>query len=297
MKNKVLRIVLDVLMYTFIALCAVMVIFTIVAKRTDGAINVFGHQARIVVSESMEKCDQTDVSKYEIKDIPLKSMVFIELVPTDEAEAKAWYENLKVGDVLTFKYKYDRQEVITHRIVEKNANLDKNGNPTGWYTFVLRGDNKALSENGGASEADLGTQTIDTSVESVNYVIGKVTGQSKFLGFLLFALKSPIGLACIVIIPSLIIMTLEIIKVVGILTEDKKKKAKEEKEKQQSEIEELKKQLAELQKNANIETTEAVETTEPVETTKVEEPAEAVETTEAVETKEAVEDTKTANDN
>ena len=249
MKNKKLKVVLDVLMYVFIALCVVLVIFTITAKKSDGAINVFGYQARIVLSESMEKCDETNLKDYKIKDIPLKSMVFIELVPEDESQAKDWYESLQVGDVLTFRYKYDRQETITHRIIEKNENLDKDGKPNGWYTFVLKGDNKALAEDPNASAADTGTQTINTEIESANYIVGKVTGQSRFLGFIAYALKQPICIALIVIVPCLIIMTLEVIKIVGVLNEDKKKKQIEEKESQQNEIEELKKQLAELQKN------------------------------------------------
>lgn len=251
MKNKAVKIGLDVLTYVFIALCLVFVIFTITAKKTDGAINMFGHQARIVLSESMEKCEETDVSGYDIKDIPLKSMVFIELVPEDEAEAKAWYASLNEGDVVTFKYKYDKQVTITHRIIEKIENKDSEGNPTGWYTFKLRGDNKALVNDPNASAADTGIQTIDTSRESVNYIIGKVTGQSKVLGVIMYGLKQPICIALIVIVPSVIILTIEIIKIVGILTADKKKKQQEEKEKQQSEIDELKKQLAMLQQNVN----------------------------------------------
>lgn len=249
MKNKAVKILLDVVTYVFIVLCIVCVVFTITAKKSDGAINVFGYQARIVVSESMEKCSETNTDDFDIKDIPLKSLVFIDLVPTDDAEAKEWYADLEVGDVVTFKYKYDRHEVITHRIVEKIENLDKEGNPTGWFTFVMRGDNKALSSDPNASQADLGTQTIDTEVESVNYIIGKVTGQSKVLGFVLYALKQPIVIALVVIVPSLIIMTFEIIKIVGVFTENKKKKQDAEKEKQQNEIEELKKQLAALQMN------------------------------------------------
>ena len=60
MNKKVLRIIQNVATYLFIGLCLVLVIVTIVSKKSDGAINVFGHQARIVVSESMEKCDKTD---------------------------------------------------------------------------------------------------------------------------------------------------------------------------------------------------------------------------------------------
>ena len=272
MKNKAVKVLLDVVTYVFIVLCIVCVVFTITAKKSDGAINVFGYQARIVVSESMEKCSETNTDDFDIKDIPLKSLVFIDLVPTDDAEAKEWYADLEVGDVVTFKYKYDRHEVITHRIVEKIENLDKDGNPTGWFTFSMRGDNKALSSDPNASQADLGTQTIDTEVESVNYIIGKVTGQSKVLGFVLYALKQPIVIALVVIVPSLIIMTFEIIKVVGVFSENKKKKQDAEKEKQQNEIEELKKQLAALQ--MNIQGAKAEENVEATLETKVEENAE-----------------------
>lgn len=272
MKNKAVKVLLDVVTYVFIVLCIVCVVFTITAKKSDGAINMFGYQARIVVSESMEKCSETNTDNFDIKDIPLKSLVFIDLVPTDDAEAKEWYANLEVGDVVTFKYKYDRHEVITHRIVEKIENLDKDGNPTGWFTFSMRGDNKALSSDPNASQADLGTQTINTEVESVNYIIGKVTGQSKVLGFVLYALKQPIVIALVVIVPSLIIMTFEIIKVVGVFSENKKKKQDAEKEKQQNEIEELKKQLAALQ--MNIQGAKTEENVEATLETKVEENAE-----------------------
>jgi hypothetical protein len=128
-------------------------------------------------------------------------MVFIELVPKENE--KEWYASLRVGDVLTFRYKYDRQETITHRIIEKNENLDKDGNPNGWYTFVLKGDNKALANDPNASAADTGTQTINTEIESANYIIGKVTGQDRFLGFVAYALKQPICIALIIIVPDI----------------------------------------------------------------------------------------------
>lgn len=250
MNKKVLRIIQNVATYLFIGLCLVLVIVTIVSKKSDGAINVFGHQARIVVSESMEKCDKTDVSSYDIKSIPIKSMVFIELVPENEEDAKEWYASLNVGDVVTFRYKYDRQVTITHRIIERKENVDGNGVPTGGYTFTLKGDNRALEDDPKASAQDVGTQVINTELESVNYIIGKVTGQSVVLGYVIYALKNPIGIALIIIIPSVIILIIEIIKIVGILTEDKKKKAQEEKAKTANEIEELKRQLEQLKKSA-----------------------------------------------
>ena len=108
--NKVLNVIFDVLVYAFVILAAMTVILTMASKRdADGAVNIFGMQMRIVISPSMEKCEETDVSAYKIKDIPVKSMVFIELVPEESEVAKEWYGALQVGDVLTFKYKYVTQ--------------------------------------------------------------------------------------------------------------------------------------------------------------------------------------------
>ena len=120
--------------------------------------------------------------------------------------------------------------------------------PTGGYTFTLKGDNKALANNPNASSADVGTQVINTDLNGVNYIIGKVTAKSVVIGYVVYAIKQPLGMALLIIIPSAVILVLEIIKIVGILGSDKKQKAKEEKEKQENEIEALKRQLEELKK-------------------------------------------------
>ncbi len=230
--QKVIGIILNVLTYLFFAVCLIALVLSITAKRdVDGAVNVWGKQMRVVVSDSMGKCDQTDVSGYEIKDIPIKSMIFIDLVPEDEEEAKEWYADLKVGDVLTFRYVYVQQETITHRITEITPK------ETGGYIIQLEGDNKA-------SDPNTLSQTIDTSLtDSPNYVIGKVTGQSYAIGLLVTAIKSPVGIICIVIIPCVIIAIFEIFRLVGALTENRKKKEREEKEKRDAEFEEMKRQL------------------------------------------------------
>lgn len=232
-----LKIVGNVLLYTLLVFCLFAVIVATVSKKSaDGAARVFGYELRIVRSDSMEKSEFTDVSGFEIKSLPVKTLLFIECVPTDSAEAEAWYEDLREGDVLTFRYVYTSQETITHRITKKEKK------ETGGYIFYLQGDNKS-------GEYSALTQRIDTSqVESPNYVLGKVTGQSFVLGLLLYALKTPVGIVCIVILPCLIVIGLEIARIVGVLNSDKKEKEKAERERQLNEIEELKKQLALLQK-------------------------------------------------
>lgn len=234
--KKIGKIAMDTVLYLFIALCLLAVTLVITSKRdSDGTATVFGKQMRFVQSPSMEKCELTDVSAFEIGAIPVRSVVFIETVPKDKAKADAWYADLKVGDVLTFKYVYVRQETITHRItaIEQKE--------TGGYIISLAGDNKS-SEDGAL------TQVIDTSLEnSPNYVVGRVTGQCYPLGLLIHVLQKPVGIVCIVILPSLVILALEVVKIVRVLGAERKEKYKKEAEQRQGELDELRRRLAELE--------------------------------------------------
>ena len=236
---KILSIVGNVLVYVFFALCLFLLALSVFSKRdADGAVKIFGREMRIVVSSSMEKHESTDVSNFKIKDIRVKSAVFIQLVPEEEEKAHEWYAKLEVGDVLTFRYVIaSKQETITHRIVsieEKEKGFE----------IVLEGDNKGDSM--GVTQ-----QVIETwyhgNQADLNYVLGKVTGKSYFIGLIVFALTQPLGLSLIVIVPCMIIIVLQVIKIVGVLTEAKHQKAEEEVQKQASEMEELKRRIAELE--------------------------------------------------
>ena len=190
--KKILRVIANILIGVFLAISVFSVIVTIVSKKdADGAAEVFGYQLRIVTSESMAKCDTTDVSKYDIGSSPLRSMVFVEVEPDDEDDARKWYADIKEGDVLTFKYYTyrQRQDVITHRVVKK-TNLEGGG-----YLIELEGDNKE-------SDQQLLRQTIDTTKQSssTNYIIGKVKGQSYLLGLIVSVMQEPVGILLIVII-------------------------------------------------------------------------------------------------
>jgi hypothetical protein len=234
--KKIAKIAGNVLLYAFIIISLAGVLLTITAKKdADGTATIFGMQMRFVLSPSMEKSDATDVSDFKIKDIPTKSVFFIEVVPDDPAEAEKWYSELAVGDVLTFKYVYVTQETITHRItsIEPKA--------TGGYIIELEGDNK--SEN-----SDTLSQTIDTSLtDSPNYVIGKVVGQNYALGLFVNMLKNPIILILCVIVPAVGIIIFEIIRLVALFGAERRQKDQEEKEKQQSELDELRRKLAALE--------------------------------------------------
>ena len=131
----------NVILYVFLAVCVLSVFLTVFSKKDDGATEVGGYQLRIVASDSMAACELTDVSAFEIKDIPIRTMVFVEVMPDDPTEADVWYRALKVGDVLTFRYVYSTQVTITHRITSITEK------ETGGFIIELAGDNKT-SEDG-----------------------------------------------------------------------------------------------------------------------------------------------------
>ena len=215
--NKILSIVGNVVTVLVAILAFFVVAITITAKRdSDGTATVFGMQLRFVKSGSMEKCDLTDVSGYEIKSIPVKSCIFIEVAPTDESKRTEWYKKLKVGDVLTFKYTYASQETITHRIVS----LDEKTN--GGFVITLEGDNKSDANN-------VGQQVIDTTTEQIglsrNYVIGKVVGQSYLLGLAVYAFSQPICVVFLIVVPCVVIILLQVQRIIRIMREEKAENA------------------------------------------------------------------------
>ncbi len=235
--KKSVKILLDVLMYMFLAICIFAVFLTLFSKKdADGAAEIFGYQMRVVTSDSMAECEFTDVSAYEIQSIPVRSMVFVKVMPEDAAAADEFYRSLQVGDVLTFRYVYTKQVTITHRI----ASITENEN--GGFTIQLAGDNKN-------SNSEQLYQTIDTSLPyNTNYVIGQVTGQSYLLGLIMSFLMTPVAIALVIILPCLIIIALEIMKIIKTLTADKKQQEQQQEQERQKELEDLRRKVAELER-------------------------------------------------
>lgn len=230
MIKKIFKITSDILLYCFIFLGLFTIIITLSSKKDiDGATNIFNYQLRLVITDSMAKCSETNVSKYKIKSIPKNSLVLIKKIEDND------YKKIKEGDVLTFRYLYTEQVTITHRvksIVEKE---------TGGYIIELVGDNKT-------GESELLVQTIDTSIEeSPNYIIGEVVYTSIIIGFILNMLKSSLGIVFIIIIPSFIIILLEVIKIINVTVIENRKLAERKANEKEQEILELKKKLKEME--------------------------------------------------
>lgn len=248
--KKIWKTFSSVVMYIFLILCVFTVFITVSARRaTDGAAEIFGYQMRIVVSDSMAKCEHTDVSDFDIKSIPVKSMVFVKTMPKDKDKHDDWYRDLEVGDVLTFRYVYTTQETITHRVISINEK------ETGGFIIELKGDNTG-SEDGAL------VQTIDTSVpNNMNYVVGKVTGQSYLIGLIISFLMTPLGMVLVIMVPCFIIILLEVLKIINMFNESKKQRENAAAEQTERELAELKEKLAMLEAqqaaNASAPATEA----------------------------------------
>ena len=234
--QKIGAIVLTVVMCVFLVISFLTVVVTVFSKKdSDGAAQIFGYQMRVVTSNSMASSQYTDLSDYSIKAIPVRSLVFIKLMPEDPAEADAWYDSLSVGDVLTFRYVYTTQVTITHRITAINKQ------PSGGFLIELTGDNKA-------SESGQLVQVIDTSIpENPNYVIGKVVGQAYWLGWIISLLMQPAGMVLLIILPCAIIIVMEVYKVVKTLNEEKREQKRLQQEEKDRELEALRRRLAELE--------------------------------------------------
>ena len=232
--KKAFRIVSDVLLFLFVAVCAFCVVLTVSSKRNeDDSAQFLGYRLLFVQSASMERCEETweEVQKYRVKDLPTGTCIFVQTVPEDAKEKEAWIRSLQVGDVVTFRYVVGQQETITHRIVS----LREDG---AHYYVSLQGDNRTEGTT---------QQVFDAFAEdSPNYIVGKVIGQSLFLGRMISSLKTPAGIALIVLLPCLLIISLEVSRIVGALKESGKRESAEQLEKTK-EIEQLKEHLAALQ--------------------------------------------------
>ena len=250
MKRRLKKIgesLFGIFLWIFLLLALLSLVLTLLSRKDeDGTAEIFGYQMRIVTSDSMAACEETDVSAYEIGSIPIRSMVFVSLLP--EGNTDAWYRSLRVGDVLTVRYVYTHQVTITHRIISITEK------ETGGFVISLAGDNKA-----GSTEQLY--QTIDTSIpNSMNYVIGKVTHHSYLLGYLVSIMKTPIGIIFTVILPCLIIILREVLRIIGILQADRRRQLAEVAASKDAELASLRARLAALEEERKKRPTEGDDT-------------------------------------
>lgn len=131
-----------------------------------------------------------------------------EIMPKDVVVTKKWdAKDLEQGDIITFMSSDDRLSgiIVTHRI--KNKYYDATTNK---YTFQTKGD---------------ANNTEDFTLTEENNIIGKVVFKIPMLGYVQEILASKGGLIIVVLIPCLIILSYDIVK----LAKNIKKSAKKSK--------------------------------------------------------------------
>lgn len=175
-------------------------------------------EVKVVISASM---DGEPREEYPIKTVPVKSLVVIHDVPSDESGRNGFYASLNVGDILTFYYNNPvsgERMVVTHRIVDIQSTVDTFGEMH--YTFTLKGDSVA------DDPTNTSTQTVTSDSGDI---IGEVVGVSVVLGNIVIFLSSwfgkfvfIVGLCTVIIISQLhsLYHTLKSEKLKGDVPED-----------------------------------------------------------------------------
>ena len=246
--KKIISIVLDALFISFAAFAVVAIIFRNTTSNNKNGNSINGYQLRTVETGSMAENNHIDpetYKSYSIKTLPVHSLIRIKEVT--EKNQEKFYEDLKVGDVVTFVYYTNingkvGQYVYTHRLIEKAPAVDG-------YKLTLMGD---------AEQASGGVQVVYTNPitaeQAFSYVIGKVVWSNHAMGEVVSFLKARTGILVLVVIPCTLLCLFEIGKIVFYVTKDKKEKklikegeTQAELDSNQAEIENLKAQLAALQ--------------------------------------------------
>lgn len=115
---------------------------------------------------------------------------------------------IKVGDVITFNSTDYRSSgvTVTHRVrkIEKTSD--------GKYLFTTKGD---------------ANNTEDATRQPFSSIYGKVLIRIPKLGYIQYILSSVLGWVCLIIIPTVIIIGLDIIKLIKTIKNDSRMKSKD----------------------------------------------------------------------
>ncbi|MFE1242999.1 signal peptidase I [Fictibacillus sp. NPDC058756] len=169
---KVLKIISRVASVLIILALILSATLAISSQLSKGTPKFFGKTMMLVLSGSMEPSIKTG------------SAIFVEDVKNPE--------ELKKGDVITFRSPIQNEKIITHRIEEVKGS-------TGNLQFITKGDNN---------------EVIDTLPIPESNILGKYTEITiPYLGYIASFLQSKKGIGLALIIPGLLIMALEIFSV------------------------------------------------------------------------------------
>ena len=247
--KKVFKVILNVIIWLFVAFAVVTTIFAFAAQSSrDGVPTLFGKTFLTVQSNSMKP-------EFVEGDLIIGQRI------SDEAK-----EDLKEGDIISFLTDLDgdgNAEINTHRIVKVNKN------DNGTVNYTTRGDNKE-------------TNTADDKEPVLpKNIISQYTGTKiGKIGHLFNFLQTPKGFLIAIVLPLLLFFVYELFrfikKIIEIKNSGKKQiSAADEEEIKQKAIEEYLKQQEAQKTASDAPTEEPVNEAPPKEEAPVEEtPAE-----------------------
>ena len=184
--KKIIRIVLNVLLWIFLVFAFIMMVFAFASISNDYGVPMMGNKVILnVVSDSM----QPTINKGDL--IAGKTLTL------EEKQA------LKEQDIITFFVDLNGdgvKEINTHRIVKVNVASD------GTITFRTKGDNAAIYP---VNVADDG---YNVRLDDVICTWKEGDTQLKGLGSVMNFLQSRVGFLCIVIIPLALFFIYEVVR-------------------------------------------------------------------------------------
>jgi len=242
--KRIVTIVVDVIVGVFavFAIASVVIAVSFKVNNSNGTLTFGNTEVRLVQTGSMEWGGEVSpkAKGYLIGEIKTYDAVYINKKPTTDEGQKLFYDNLKEGDVVSFWTVREGTKVnITHRIVGKT--VQGNG-----YMFTIQGDNWT----GGEPACDYIYTCTDSPIPS-QYIMNEFNGivfkTSSFVGGFFHFVQSKTAIICLVIVPCVLIIGYEVVKIILIVNKDKKKKKLVIKStgNTEDEIEKLKKMLAE----------------------------------------------------
>ena len=178
--KKVLKIVLNVFLWLFVAFAVVVTVLAFAAQRSaDGVPTVGGKCYLTVLSDSMSPT-------FKKGDL----LIAKKLTGSQKAE-------LKVGDVISYFTDIDgdgqENEINSHRIVQ--INYDENGDV---YSYITQGDNREMSR---VPDEPVRWQYVISKWES-----GRIRGLGGFLNFL----QQPKGFLIVIVLPLVLFFLYEV---------------------------------------------------------------------------------------
>jgi len=240
--KKGLRLALNIIEWTLLGLVVLILIFILIfaskkpGKESGGSL--FGYETRLVLTDSMNGSKEFYEGKdYKIKNIEAGECIFLTDCDYSSTEkTNAFYADLKVGDVVTYYSANTYHVYITHRIIDIEE-------IAGNIIYEIKGD------NGVAEYTSSEFITKDSGL-----IVGKVVGQSKFLGWVYTTLlNNKVAVYLIIIIPCVACIGYESYKIVKEVKSSKKEKIVQQSQAKDNEIEELKKKIKELENSASKE--------------------------------------------